>query len=367
MLRIIPIAIFAAGLAACGASPPLQPITPSTSCNATALQVAPGDGAGPLHRMTPIAATWTGTATNVFFDVHAGAKAVAGETFVDDNRAVFLPTEPLPASSTITARVSVCGFVDTSTFTTGAILHPLQELDTCVGQPYGMDLRTAHWAAPKPASAIAEVMLKWRLAPTLLVMLEAVDGNTGTFALIPGKLDKDGNTVPDPSRSAQFLTADLSGNPYVSLTPDNFPVAVGDGAVSLRSVDLVLGLGENGLEDGRLSAEVDVHGMRGVDNPCAVLHDLTGQGCYPCDETDSLGSCFLLEMNDVTALPTDVALGVIGTPPFLGGDPLAPRPASTAPAVDLPQIPDLRIGCPDGFCPPYPVAAPPPSPWPPVD
>jgi hypothetical protein len=237
------------------------------------------------------------------FDVRAAGVPVDGESWMGDGRAVFLPHGPMPADTRVSWSVHACSATTSGTFTTGALLHPLEDLEgTHVGHLFEVDLRRATWDAPTPEDELAGVLLKWHLAPSFLVVMSSVAGNEATFFLAPAVIDDDGRVAQDLTRPVQTVKASLEDNPYVALDPVTMSLVLGDGVLELRGAELLLGLSDHGLADGRLSAFVDVRGLSsetdGAD-PCAVLLSLTGGTCQPCDAEDTEGGCFFLEMSDV--------------------------------------------------------------------
>jgi hypothetical protein len=360
MLLRLPLVLLAVVLAAaCGDPAPLTPIPePEGSCSAGAFRVSPMNGAGPVHRMTPVIVSWNGAADDVVIALRAGDSAIEGESWLGAQSALFMPSGLLPADAQVQWTVSACGVTKSGAFATGQLLHPMAELDvTHLGKPLAMDLRSATWTSPEPRRFLGDVLLKWRLAPSMLVMLAEVHGDEATFVLAPG-VARDENVVADGTRRVQVIRASLRNNPYLALQTADLALAIADGMVTLRDVDLVFGLSDSGFEDGRLTAMMDVRGIVNGPDPCAVLQTLTGERCRPCEAKDEEAGCFLVEMRDVVALPTKSAIPTLdrGPPPVVPGldgpgrlD-IAPAP-ETAPEVK-PTIPCVTPRCDDARPPP---------------
>lgn len=299
-------------LAACDSAPPLVQVGGSDdqrTCEFAGVTVAPEDGAGPVHRSTQFEVTWRGNA-DVTADLRVGGAHVSGEAWIDHGRAVFVPHEALPASARIDWRVTGCDDIIAGAFYTGALLHPFEKVEQRINERYELDLRRATLAEPTTGTELGDLVVRWRVAPSLLLMPFSVDDDRGrmSFFVVPGTTDEDGVVRPDATLPWQLVSGSLAENPYVGLRPRDFAVALGEGNVMLRDVELLLGFDEDGFADGRFAAVVDVRRMPMESDPCAVVEAVTSEVCFACDETDRAGSCFFLEMVDVTGVPTDVEL-----------------------------------------------------------
>lgn len=352
----------------CGASPmsPLFPIPPplADSCAFADVEVVPEDGAAPLPRALEIAVSWRGAADDVVFDVRANGKSIEGEAWVADGHALFLPYGVLPADSLVTWRVSACGRTESGAFATGALLRRVDDetLAQCVDVPFEVDLRRATLRAPTTNTGVGDAILKWRIAPALFAMVHAVNDSGITFWLVPGRVDEWGFVQPDRTRPARLVTGSVASNPYFALVTEDIALALDDGAVTLRGMDLLVGLDDPGydervaLQDGRLVAEVDTRGWSTDDDPCSAIEAMTREKCYPCDARDIAGSCFLLEMTGVVGLPSDDAFdvvaperGLVMPDPCDGRGAPCPSPVGDLGerAVERPDPLPLLVPCPD--------------------
>ncbi len=322
--------------------PAAQTPGPGT-CRFTKPTVRPQDGAGPLHRFTPVAVSWIGEAGPMTIRVFSAGHPAIGETIRGDRQAVFVPAAPYEPNGAVEWSVRACGQTLRGSFSVGALLHPLADLDETLGtRPFDVDLRTASWESPTPRDPFGELLLKWQLAPVFLVQFVRLDDGSAVVALAPGVAAEDGTVRQDLSRPLQVANVSLRNNPYVTLTAAELELALGKGSVALTDIELVLGLTPSGLDDGRLVAEVRVPGRTAVgpkeprvvagdpklvlkeegpngapgsllpaDDPCRTLAALSNGSCHPCP--DGNGRCFTLVLSDIEG-PTSKVRDLISLP-----------------------------------------------------
>ncbi|OGQ10296.1 MAG: hypothetical protein A2138_21195 [Deltaproteobacteria bacterium RBG_16_71_12] len=302
----------------------------------------PDNGAGPLHRFTPVAVRWSGEAGSLSIRVMSAGHPAIGETIRGDRQAVFVPAAPYEPNGAVTWTVRACGKKLTGSFAVGALTHPLADLDENLGtRPFDIDLRSATWESPTPRDPFGELLLKWQLAPVFLVQFVRLDDGSAVVALAPGVTAEDGTVRQDLSRPLQVANVSLRDNPYVTLTPDQLELALGTSSVVMTDVELVLGLTPSGLDDGRLLAEVRVPGKapagppdprpvpgrptidfkedpRGAlgavlppNDPCRALAALSNGSCHACP--DGQGRCFTLVLSDIEG-PTSKVRDLIALP-----------------------------------------------------
>ena len=311
--------------------------TPGTAtCRFEKPSVRPQNGAGPLHRFTPVAVSWTGEAGPLTLRVVSAGHPAIGETIRGDRQAVFVPAAPYEPNGAVEWTVRACGQTLRGSFSVGALLRPLADLDETLGtRPFDIDMRTANWESPTPRDPFGELLLKWQLAPVFLVQFVRLDDGSAVVALAPGVGAEDGTVRQDLSRPLQVASVSLRNNPYVTLTPQELELALGKGSVVLTDIELVLGLTPSGLDDGRLVAEVRVPGRPTVgpkeprvvagdpklvlkeegpngapgsplptDDPCRSLAALSNGSCHPC--ADGNGRCFTLVLSDIEGASSKV-------------------------------------------------------------
>lgn len=308
-------------VAACGGPDPIAPIDdepPVTACRFDDVQVAPVVGTSPVHRATPVELQWTGTIDALDVEVTADGAAVAGEVLVGAKSAVFVPHALYPADSRVQWRATACGERHDGWFGVGALAHPLVDVGALVGgAPFEVDLRAARLEAPSPNDPLAEVVLRFHLAPAFLVKVARVEEGQATVLLAPGLVADDGSVRQDMSRPMAIAKVPLESNPYLFLPRTDLELALGTGAATLLNADLVLGLGATRLADGRLVAELDLRDVSFADGeaPCDVVARLSDGACRPC--ADGAPSCVPLVLHDVVGLPAAHGLEA----PVLGDGP----------------------------------------------
>lgn len=334
--------------------------TPGTAtCRFDNPTVRPDDGAGPLHRLTPVAVRWSGEAGPMNIRVVSAGHPAIGETIRGDRQAVFVPAAPYEPNGVVTWTVRACGKKVSGSFAVGALTHPLADLDENLGtRPFDIDLRDATWEEPAPRDPFGALLLKWQMAPVFLVQFVRVDEVSAMVALAPGVTAEDGTVRQDLTRPLQVANVSLRDNPYVTLTPKVLELALGTGSMVMTDVELVLGLTPSGLDDGRLVAEVRVPGKAPAgppeprpvpgrptivfdesarrplgelvppNDPCRTLAMLSNGNCHAC--ADGQGRCFTLVLSDIEG-PTSKVRDLIAlplgpvTPPERAVDNGAPR------------------------------------------
>ncbi|MCC7074674.1 MAG: hypothetical protein IT383_25420 [Deltaproteobacteria bacterium] len=307
-------------LAACGGPDPIAPIDgepPAAACRFDGVQASPVVGASPVHRATPVELQWAGAIDAIDIEVRADGAPVKGEVLLGATSAVFVPHALYPVDSRVEWRATACGDVHEGWFGVGALAHPLVDVGALVGgAPFEVDLRAAHLEAPSPNDPLAEVLLRFHLAPAFLVTFAHVEEGQATVLLAPAFVADDGSVRQDMSRPMAIAKVPLEGNPYLFLPRTDLELALGTGAATLRGADLVLGLDAARLEDGRLVAELDLREVAFTDGeePCDVVARLSDDACRPC--ADGVPSCVPLVMHDIVGVSSSHGLDV---PPLGGG------------------------------------------------
>lgn len=297
------------GLVGCGDEQVLlphvtPPETPGDPCVAFAPDITPITGEGPLHRMTPLTARWAGgREVPAAFTVTVDGAAVAGTSWVRSGYALFVPERPYPENARVDWRFAACDVEKTGAFTTGALFSPI-DIEEVQGRSFGFDLRSVAWEQPEASSTVNGFVLRWHLAPTLVVDVVDVTLGKAVLALSPGVLDDNGAVVRDLARGIVEVEASLLQNPYLRVTAPELELMALDGPVTLRGLELVLGLEEGCFADGRLIALMDVRELeKQGKEPCARLLSLTGESCVPCeDDLDTDLGCFFLSMEGVSSV-----------------------------------------------------------------
>lgn len=308
-------------LAACGADEPVAPIGdgPALACRFDAPAAKPDSGASPVHRASPVEISWSGPIDRLAIEVTADGLSVPGEVLQGSSKALFVPHRLYPENSRVEWRASACGKRLDGWFGVGALAHPVVDVEGAVGgAAFEIDLRQARIEAPAANDPLAEVLLRFRLAPALLAAFTRIEEGEATVVLAPAVADESGAVHQDMSRPMTLAKVALDQNPYVFLPRMDLELALGTGAVELKRADLILGLGAHSLADGRLVADLDLRKTAFADHedPCALVARLTDETCRPCD--DGAPACVPLVMHDVIGLP---AVDPLGQPP-LGGGPL---------------------------------------------
>jgi hypothetical protein len=183
-----------------------------TSCVGFSAALTPTVGEGPLHRGTPIVATWRTGIVDAQVEVHADGAAVRGATYVHDGRAMFLAERLLPASTRIDWRFSACGTMHAGHFDTGALSAPV-EFEDAVGRSFGFDLRQLEWEHPTANTTANGYVLRWHLAPTVVVDVLGATLSSVHVAIAPGVVTEKGDVVRDLSASHVEVHAGSGARP----------------------------------------------------------------------------------------------------------------------------------------------------------
>jgi hypothetical protein len=271
-------------------------------CAGFRVSVTPTTGEGPLHRSTPIVASWGQGIVDAAFDVRVDGEVVRGATYVHNGSAVFLAERLLPATARVEWRFSACGAMQDGHFNTGALSTPVEVSDV-VGRSFGFDLRQLEWEHPTATSTANGNVLRWHLAPSFVVDVTDATLSEATFAIAPAVLSDDGDVVRDLTAGHVEVKASLMQNPYVQLEVPAIELLALDGPVTLRDIELVAGFSDGCFDDTSLVAVMDVRALEKQGKaPCARLMSLTGQSCVPCDDDDLDGGCFLLAAEGVRSV-----------------------------------------------------------------
>lgn len=315
---LLPLAVLP--LFACGGPDPVAPIDdvdPVPVCGFEEARGIPEVGASPVHRATPVEVHWSGAVDHLALTVTADGAPVEGEVLVGARSAVFVPHELYPVNSSVRWVARACGKSLEGWFGVGELAHPLVDVAGVVGRhPFEVDLRLARLEIPHPRDPLAEVLLRFHLSPALLVTFARIDKTEATVLIAPGIADEDGTVRQDMSRPIALAKVALDTNPYVFLPRTDLELALGRGAVTLRSADLVLGLGATRMEDGRLVADLDLRDAAWEDgeDACELVGRLSDDACRPC--ADGVNACVPLVMEDITGLP---ASNDVELPPLESG------------------------------------------------
>lgn len=278
-------------LLACGAdeSPlaasdeaPLARDEPAGAVACTPTDVRMAAGGERVSRTAALYVTFDGEAPDdLRLWIEAPGGKHAGETFVAEGRATFLPLSPFAADVELTWKVRMCGDTVSGTVMTGALLHSLSEAaleQHYVGQRFALDLRAGAWLAP--AAAVDNEALRFSLGGALLVDVLERERDTLRVAVSAALADNAGNYVSDARVVAAVVDLPLADNPYVPLELEALTVPTTHGDVAVRDMRLSLGLGADGFDDARLEGALDV----GSEAACALLEGDDDGSCAPCRE-----------------------------------------------------------------------------------
>lgn len=312
MCKIIPSLAAALCMLGCGTGndPSLTPssdeVPTAQTCRFDDVVVSPRDGFGPVHRSHGISVRWEGDAGPMRFEVRAKGHTIPGELIRSDRMAVWMPELPYPADTVVEWSVRACGTTQRASFVSGALTHALPNLSAALGdRPWAIDLRDARWDTPEPRPHVGRsALLRWGLAPALLVQFVPIDEQRAKVVMAPGVIDEDGSVRQDLHRPLLSTKTSLLHNPYLLLPPFDIELALDEGELLLTEADLILGASETGLFDGRLIAEVEVPGeARPGDarDPCTQLARLSSERCHPCSVGG--GRCFTLSLGEVEGVP----------------------------------------------------------------
>lgn len=292
-----------------GAPGPLAPVVeaPTEPCWVSDLRVTPSE-AVPAARTAPLALSFAGHAPVLKLAVGTPAGELPGAVFSDDGGAYFVPSAPYPAGAVISWRAGVCGEVYEGSFTTGALHHALgddERREIYDDTTWGLDLRTATWR--EPAVAATDSRLGWALGGALLVEVRGPSEGSVLVRLAPAVADSSGLLQQDEREPLVEAAVSLEpGSAYLAFHLSRLALETRGGPVTLRDVDVVLGLSEEGPADGQLSAEMDLRDWRGDNGRtgCELLLEETGSECVPC-AVDGEVACAALDLGDVRGVSSD--------------------------------------------------------------
>ena len=284
------------------------------ACMVRYLWVTPREDADHVLRTQPIAISWRGTVNDAEMAVSGPTGMVYGSTYVDAEQMTFYPVGGYPANATITWRATLCGESYNGTFRTGTLFRPLDDVELAgkyEGVPYSFDTRVADWAAPVPMGPLAKdpvigQRIKWRFGSAFLVEVQEVEDDALRVLFAPAVADSSGTYEQDLRLTTLELDLPLGDNPYVGYALDEWVLTANGQQITLRDVQVLMGMGRDGFEDVELFAEMDLrayavgHGETG----CEMLEDLTGEACEPC-QSDETVACTRLAIGGMDGLHTD--------------------------------------------------------------
>lgn len=273
-------------------------------CEGVVPAFLPEDGAGPLASRTPLEVRWSGAVDDVVFLARDRlGRAVAGTSWIDREAAFFVPRAPWPAGE-VSWSVAVCGAISDHRFEAGNVVRPLRpdELGGLEGPGYSFDLRVADWRSPEPRAGEGP-LLAAQLGGAFFVRFFAAKADSVVVALTPAVPDLTGFYVADLCREQLILEVALDDNPYLTLPLETLSLAVSGGEVTVRDVELAVGLTPDGPRDGRLAGELDLRAARplGGATGCELLEAATWDFCRPC-QSDGEVACVPLHLTALDGL-----------------------------------------------------------------
>lgn len=304
------LAMAASGLTAClDATEQLSPVAvPATTaspaepvCDAVITGVSP-EGVLPASRTAPIALELVGHADRDSVKVQLSGPdgVVPGELTLTEGLLELRPDAPLAPGNWL-LQASVCDSHVTRLFDVGEVHHPMSDGDwrALEGKQLGFDLRYGTWMEPAARDG-RELILRNLFASALVLDILETSAAGGVVAVAPGTLQADGSVGVSsaPGRAAALHFA----NPYGMASLPELRLQAQGRALTLREGALVLGFSDEGVVDGRLSAEADLRDFGPVDGSpvCEILELHTLASCVPC-VSDGSPTCFSLTLEGLSS------------------------------------------------------------------
>lgn len=285
------------------------PIESVQDCWMNAVQVTPAANV-PVARTTPVVVSVDGQASDLKIAVGGTAGELPGNLLITEAGGMFVPAEPYPAMSAIDWRVSVCGQVLESSFSTGSLYRALRfdELSRVYNrQTWGLDLRLGQWIEPA-ASPLGR--LERAFGGGLLLEVVPVADGALIVRLAPALTDASGvYGLPSNPEVFEFDVVYQAAAGYARWFIPSLPMPTRGGEVMLRDIDLTLGLSDEGIADARVSAELDLRHWTADTGiaACTFLGTETDTECRPCSADGAL-ACIDLQVAGLHSAPASVTI-----------------------------------------------------------
>lgn len=275
---------------------PVEPV-----CDAVITGVTP-DGILPASRTAPIVLDFVGHADrdSVKVQLSGPEGVVPGQLTLGEGLLELRPDAPLAPGAWL-LQASVCDSHVTRLFDVGEVHHPMSESDwrALEGKKLGFDLRYGAWLEPAARDG-RELILRNLFASALVLDILETTAEGGVVAVSPGTLQADGSVAgaSEPGRAASLRFA----NPYGMAAFPELRLQAQGRTLTLREGTLVLGFTDEGVVDGRLSAEADLRDFGLVDDlaVCELLELHTLGSCVPC-VSDGSPTCFSLTLEGLSS------------------------------------------------------------------